>query len=66
MEESASAEIQEEANAWIINVNEYSESQREADSPIGNESQNGEVDREANASIEMNIKTKCWQMTSQK
>jgi hypothetical protein len=48
MAESASAEIQEEANALIINVNENSESEWEANSASGNESQNGEVDREAN------------------
>ncbi|XP_062177337.1 UPF0481 protein At3g47200-like [Alnus glutinosa] len=50
MEESASAEIQE-ANAWVVNVNENSESEREANSSSGNGSQNGEVDREANPSI---------------
>ncbi|XP_059446596.1 putative UPF0481 protein At3g02645 [Corylus avellana] len=48
MKESASAEMQGEANALIINGNENSESQREANSPSGNESQS----REANASIE--------------
>jgi hypothetical protein len=52
MKESASAEMQEELNALIINGNENSESQREANSPSGNESQGREVDREANASIE--------------
>jgi hypothetical protein len=48
MAESASAEIQEEANALIINVNENSKSEWEANSASGNESQNGEVYREAN------------------
>jgi hypothetical protein len=42
MGESASTEIQEEANAWIINVNENSESQREPKSLSGNESQSEE------------------------
>jgi hypothetical protein len=51
MEASASAEIQEEANTVIINVNENSESQMEPKSLSGNESQSEEVDREANASI---------------
>ena len=51
MEELASAEIQEEANASIINnVNENSKGEWEANSTSRNESQNGEVDREANAS----------------
>jgi len=50
MEESASAEIQE-ANAWVVNVNENSESEWVANSSSGNGSQNGEVDREANPSI---------------
>jgi hypothetical protein len=48
MEQSASAEIQEEANALIINVNGNFESEREANGPSGNESQNGEVARGAN------------------
>ncbi|XP_062177918.1 uncharacterized protein LOC133882718 [Alnus glutinosa] len=48
MAESASAEIQEEANALIINVNENSESEWEANSASGNESQKGKVDTEAN------------------
>jgi hypothetical protein len=52
MGESAITEIQEERNAWIINVNETSESQREPKSLSGNESQSEEVDREANSSIE--------------
>jgi hypothetical protein len=51
MEESASAEIQEEANALIINVKENSESEWEANNSSGNGSQNGEVDREADSSI---------------
>ena len=52
MEESASAEIREEADDSIIKVNENSGSEWEANSPTGNESQNGEVGREPNASIE--------------
>jgi hypothetical protein len=48
MAESASAEIQEEANALIINVNENSESEWGANSASRNESQTGEVDTEAN------------------
>ncbi|KAE8037745.1 hypothetical protein FH972_010309 [Carpinus fangiana] len=45
MEKSAAAEIHEEANALIKNVDGNSESQREANSP------SGRVDREANASV---------------
>jgi len=51
MGESAITEIQEERNAWIINVNETSESQREPKSLSGNESQSEEVDGDANSSI---------------
>jgi hypothetical protein len=48
MEESSSQEIQEEANALIINVNEIAEIQREANTSTQNE----ELHSEANASIE--------------
>jgi hypothetical protein len=48
MEQSASAEIQEEANALIINVNDNSESQREVNGPTGNESHDRKADREGN------------------
>jgi hypothetical protein len=48
MEESSSPEIQEEANALIINVNEIAEIQREANTSTQNE----ELHSEANASIE--------------
>jgi hypothetical protein len=48
MEQPASAEIQEEANALIINVNDDSESQREVNGPTGNESHNRKADREGN------------------
>jgi hypothetical protein len=48
MAESASTEIQEEANALTINVNENSESEWEVNSASENESQNGEIDREVN------------------
>jgi hypothetical protein len=48
MEQSASAEIQEEANALIINVNDNSGSQREANVTTGNESHNRKADREGN------------------
>jgi len=48
MEESSTPEIQEEANALIINVNEIAEIQREANTSTQNE----ELHSEANASIE--------------
>jgi hypothetical protein len=48
MEESSSPEIQEEANALIINVNENAEIQREANTSTQNE----ELHSEANASVE--------------
>jgi hypothetical protein len=48
MEESSSSEIQEEANALIINVNEIAEIQREANTSTQNE----ELHSEANASVE--------------